>query len=159
MSEENEAQGRLEEVLREAQPRPSAREEARPAELEPEFDETEGRAEDDAPAGGDPAVEETEPDPESDDVLGDALDTLEASVSLLLDRYEELAERCATAEETSAEARRKMARLAGEGLDPDALERKIRELEEDNDRLMRHSEHLEERIRGLLARVRYVVEA
>lgn len=141
MSDESEAQGRFEEVLREAEPQPSPREEeALPADLETEVDEVE--------------VER-----ESDDVLGEALDTLEGSVTLLLDRHEELVERCASAEETGAEARRKLARLAGEGLDPDALERKIRELEEDRDRLKRHSAHLEERIRGLLARVRYVVGA
>lgn len=153
MSDE-ETQRRLEEVLREAEPRrPGA---ARPpsADAAPEGDpppapeETRGeeKSAGDAPSGA-------EPDP--GEVLADALDRLEASVTLLLDRQRDLAQRCAGAEARKRDAERKLARLAGEGIDPGAIERRMGELEEENERLSRHAAHLEERIRGLLSRVRY----
>lgn len=157
MSDE-ETQRRLEEVLREAEPRrPEA---ARPSP---------GDAAPDAAPEGDPppapgetrseaeSAAEASPGAQQDpgEVLGDALDRLEASVTLLLDRQRELAERVGGAEARKRDAERKLARLAGEGIDPGAIERRIGELEEENERLSRHAAHLEERIRGLMSRVRY----
>jgi len=151
---DEESQRRLEEVLREAEPRrPEA---ARPpsGDTAPEGDPP--PAPEEAPGGAESAAGPP-PGAEADpgEVLADALDRLEASVTLLLDRQRELAERCAGAEARKRDAERKLARLAGEGLDPGAIERRMVELEEENERLSRHAAHLEERIRGLLSRVRY----
>lgn len=85
------------------------------------------------------------------DVLTAALDRLEERIKLLLARHAELAER-------HREAMAAQRALDG-GLDPVTLDARVRSLEADNDRLARHAAHLEDRIRDLLARVRYAVES
>ncbi|HET9333663.1 MAG TPA: hypothetical protein VFQ21_08785 [Gemmatimonadota bacterium] len=50
-------------------------------------------------------------------------------------------------------------RVEGQSLDPIALRDRIVKLEKERERLDRHAAFLEERIRGLLSRVRYVVES
>lgn len=82
--------------------------------------------------------------------LGVALDALGDKVKLLVERSRRLAERCR--EEESVR------RLEG-GLDPVALDERVRELESENERLARHAEFLETKLKELLSRVRYVVEA
>jgi chromosome segregation ATPase len=79
-----------------------------------------------------------------------ALDALGDKVKLLVERSRRLAERCH--EEESVRRR-----LEG-GLDPVALDERVRELESENERIARHAEFLETKIKELLARVRYVVE-
>lgn len=85
------------------------------------------------------------------DPLTGALDRLEERINLLLARHAELAER-------HREAMAAQRALDG-GLDPVKLDARVRSLQADNDRLARHAAHLEERIRDLLARVRYAVES
>ena len=80
-----------------------------------------------------------------------ALDALGDKVKLLVERSRRLAERCL--EEESVRRR-----LEG-GLDPVALDERVRELESENERLARHAEFLETKVKELLSRVRYVVEA
>lgn len=80
-----------------------------------------------------------------------ALDALGDKVKLLVERSRRLAERC-----REEEAVRR--RLDG-GLDPIALDERVRELESENQRLARHAEFLEAKVKELLSRVRYVVEA
>jgi hypothetical protein len=82
--------------------------------------------------------------------LRDSLDRLEENVTLLLARHGEL-----IAARAEADARR----IEGQSLDPIALRDRIVQLEEERERLDRHAAFLEERIRGLLSRVRYVVES
>lgn len=82
--------------------------------------------------------------------LRDSLDRLEENVTLLLARHGEL---------IAARAEANARRLEGKSLDPVALRDRIHELEVERDRLDRHAAFLEERIRGLLSRVRYVVES
>lgn len=82
--------------------------------------------------------------------LRDSLDRLEENVTLLLARHGEL-----IAARAEADARRR----EGKSLDPIALRDRIHALEAERERLDRHAEFLEERIRGLLSRVRYVVES
>ena len=82
--------------------------------------------------------------------LRDSLDRLEENVTLLLARHGEL-----VAARAEADARHR----EGKSLDPIALRDRIHELEAERDRLDRHAAFLEERIRGLLSRVRYVVES
>lgn len=84
------------------------------------------------------------------ETLADSLDRLEENVTLLLARYGE-----SVAARAAADARR----LEGQSLDPIALRDRIGELEKERQRLDRHAAFLEERIRGLLSRVRYVVES
>jgi hypothetical protein len=82
--------------------------------------------------------------------LGDSLDRLEENVTLLLARHGEL-----IAARAEADARRR----EGRSLDPIVLRDRVVELEKERERLDRHAAFLEERIRGLLSRVRYVVES
>lgn len=82
--------------------------------------------------------------------LRDSLDRLEENVTLLLARHGEL-----IAARAEADARR----IEGQSLDPIALRDRIVQLEQERKRLDRHAAFLEERIRGLLSRVRYVVES
>lgn len=82
--------------------------------------------------------------------LRDSLDRLEENVTLLLARHGEL-----IAARAEADARR----IEGQSLDPIAQRDRIVQLEEERERLDRHAAFLEERIRGLLSRVRYVVES
>jgi hypothetical protein len=79
-----------------------------------------------------------------------SLDTLEENITLLLARHEGVVAAHAVSEERSRSAR---------GMDPIELQGRIRSLEEDRDRLESHAAFLEERIRGLLSRVRYVIES
>lgn len=83
--------------------------------------------------------------------LASALDALGDKVKLLVERSRRLAERCR--EEESVRRR-----LQG-GLDPIALDERVRELESENERLAHHAEFLETKVKELLSRVRYVVEA
>ena len=83
--------------------------------------------------------------------LANAVDGLERKVKLLLSRHTELAERYSEAVAASD-------RL-GAGLDPVALEERVRDLETERDRLSRHAAFLEGKIRELLTRVRYAVDA
>ncbi|MGH7542686.1 MAG: hypothetical protein ACREK7_01995 [Gemmatimonadota bacterium] len=83
--------------------------------------------------------------------LAVALDALGDKVKLLVERSRRLAERCR--EEESVRRR-----LEG-GLDPVALDERVRELESENERLVRHAKFLETKVKELLSRVRYVVEA
>ena len=78
-----------------------------------------------------------------------ALDALSDKVKLLVERSRRLAERCR--EEESVRRR-----LEG-GLDPVALDERVRELESENERIARHAEFLETKVKELLSRVRYVV--
>jgi hypothetical protein len=84
------------------------------------------------------------------DSLLASLDALEENVTLLLARHESLAAANAAAEER---------RRSRDSLDPVELERRLRALESDKERLERHATFLEGRIRGLLSRVRYVIES
>lgn len=79
-----------------------------------------------------------------------SLDALEENITLLLARHESLAAAHADEEER---------RRSQGALDPVALDKRARALEEDRERLERHSAFLEDRIRGLLSRVRYVIES
>lgn len=83
--------------------------------------------------------------------LAVALDALGDKVKLLVERTRQLADRC-----REEEAVRR--RLEG-GLDPVALDERVRELESENERIARHAEFLETKLKELLSRVRYVVEA
>ena len=84
------------------------------------------------------------------DALRASLDALEENITLLLARHESLAAARAEDEE----------RRRSEGaLDPVALDKRARALAEEKERLERHSAFLEDRIRGLLSRVRYVIES
>jgi hypothetical protein len=87
---------------------------------------------------------------DGDDRLRASLDALEESVKLLVARYGEAVEARATAEARSRK---------GAALDPVALLDHVEELETEVERLERHAAFLEDRIRGLLARVRYVIES
>lgn len=118
------------------------------------------------PAGANPGEEGSEPeagvDPaaeEGAERLRAALDALERKVGLLLERHEELAGLHAEAIEDGRRSAERLARLERDGLDPVEVDARIRSLEEENERLARHAEFLEERIRAMMSRVRYVVEA
>ena len=84
------------------------------------------------------------------ETLKSSLDTLEENIKLLLARHERLAAAHAASEELSRSRRT---------LDPIELQSRVRTLEADRERLERHAAFLEERIRGLLSRVRYVIES
>ena len=84
------------------------------------------------------------------ETLKASLDTLEENIKLLLARHERLAAAHAASEELNRSRR---------ALDPIELQSRIRTLEADRERLERHSVFLEDRIRGLLSRVRYVIES
>ena len=84
------------------------------------------------------------------DALRDSLDALEENITLLLARHESIA-----AAHADDEKRRRT-----EGtLDAVELDKRVRALEADKERLERHAAFLEDRIRGLLSRVRYVIES
>lgn len=87
-----------------------------------------------------------------------ALDTLDGKVKLLLERHALLAQRYAGAVAARRESEERVTRMSAGGLDPRELEERLRDLETRHERLMRHAGYLEDRIEGLLARVRYVVE-
>ena len=87
-----------------------------------------------------------------------ALDTMDEKITLLLARHERLAERFAATSESRQEAEAELARLVSGEIDPRQLEQRARDLETENERLSRHVAYLEERIEGLLTRVRYVLE-
>lgn len=91
--------------------------------------------------------------------VGAALDGLEQRIKLLAERHVALADRCAAAEAASQEATRQLDSLKESGLDPVSLDARVRELEAENESLSRHAGCLEEEIRSLLSRVRYVLEA
>lgn len=84
------------------------------------------------------------------DPLRASLDALEESVKLLVARHGE-----AVAARSAAEQRSR----SGKGLDPVALQERVEALEAEAERLQRHAAFLEDRIRGLLSRVRYVIES
>ncbi|HET6363168.1 MAG TPA: hypothetical protein VFH11_14095 [Gemmatimonadota bacterium] len=84
------------------------------------------------------------------DALRASLDALEENITLLLARHESLA----AARAADTERRRSQG-----ALDPIELDKRVQALEADKERLERHSAFLEERIRGLLSRVRYVIES
>ncbi|CAN5229513.1 hypothetical protein BH18GEM1_BH18GEM1_01000 [soil metagenome] len=79
------------------------------------------------------------------------LDGLEERIKLLVERYEDLAEEYRALVEMRE-------RLKGTP-DPVALQERLRALEAEHERHSRHEAFLEEGIRDLLARIRYVVEA
>lgn len=83
--------------------------------------------------------------------LVNAVAGLEGKVKLLLSRHAELTERYNKA--VAAGER------LGAGLDPAALEERVRALESERERLSRHTAFLEGKIRELLTRVRYAVDA
>jgi hypothetical protein len=83
------------------------------------------------------------------DALRVSLDALEENITLLLARHESLAAHAADEERRRSQG----------ALDPIELDKRVRVLEADKERLERHSAFLEERIRGLLSRVRYVIES
>lgn len=84
------------------------------------------------------------------DPLRASLDALEESVKLLVARHGE-----AVAARSAAERRSR----TGKGLDPVVLQERVQALEAEAERLQRHAAFLEDRIRGLLSRVRYVIES
>ncbi len=87
----------------------------------------------------------------ADSDLINAVAGLERKVKLLLSRHTELAEQYNEAVAASE-------RL-GAGLDPAVLEERVRVLETERDRLSKHAAFLEGKIRELLTRVRYAVDA
>lgn len=111
----------------------------------------------------DPAALPAAPEPAAgagdDDRLRDALEGLDRRVTLLIERYRELGLRHAEAVEDGQRSAAALARLTERGGDPAALDARIRRLEAENERLARHAGFLEERIRNLLSRVRYVIES
>ena len=84
------------------------------------------------------------------ETLRDSLDRLEENVTLLLARHGEILAAHAVAEKRRVERK---------SLDPIELQDRVRALEQERERLDRHAAFLEDRIRGLLSRVRYVVES
>lgn len=79
-----------------------------------------------------------------------SLDALEENITLLIARHESLA---------AAHAANEERRRTQDAPDPVELERRVRALETEKQNLERHSAFLEDRIRGLLSRVRYVIES
>ncbi len=90
--------------------------------------------------------------------LSDALDTLGERVKLLSERHETLRRELDRTRAAREEAESRLTRATDGGLDPLALEEKVRALEDQNDRLSRHAEYLEGEVKSLLGRVRYVLE-
>jgi hypothetical protein len=121
--------------------------------------EAEPPAGDDPPPAVEPDGDVLDGDPAADARLAEALDGLDRRVTLMVERYEELAARHGRTLEERRADRAAMERLAGSGASPAELDGRIRALQAENDRLTRHAGFLEERIQGLLARVRYVMEA
>lgn len=91
--------------------------------------------------------------------VDDALRRLEGRVNLLVERYDDLAGRYAAVVEDRRRTAERLARLGGDGTAPGELAERIDALKAENERLSTHARFLEERIQGLLARVRYVMEA
>jgi hypothetical protein len=89
-------------------------------------------------------------DEEGASTLRASLDALEENITLLLARHESVAAAHAADEER---------RRSQGALDPVQLDERVRALETEKERLERHSAFLEDRIRGLLSRVRYVIES
>lgn len=89
-------------------------------------------------------------DEEGASALRASLDALEENITLLLARHESVA----AAHAADVERRRSQG-----ALDPVELDERLRALETEKERLERHSAFLEDRIRGLLSRVRYVIES
>jgi hypothetical protein len=87
-----------------------------------------------------------------------ALDTIDEKTKLLLARHTLLTERYVASVAAQREIEERLAHLTRDGVDPEALEERVQELEARNERLSRHAAYLETRIEGLLARVRYVLE-
>lgn len=83
--------------------------------------------------------------------LRSSLDRLEERIKLLVARYEDLAERYQALTAVRD-------RIDGT-VDPLVLDERMRALGAENERLSRHAAFLEQKIRELLSRVRYVVEA
>lgn len=83
------------------------------------------------------------------EALRDSLDRLEQNVTLLLARHGEILAARADADKRRAQGK----------LDPLELQDRVRALEAERERLDHHAAFLEDRIRGLLSRVRYVVES
>lgn len=111
-------------------------------------------------AGAAPAEPDVPESPEGEaERLAPALEMLEERVTLLLDRHSDLYRRHREAVEQLAAKNERLDRLRSEGEDPEELHRRIREMEDANDRLSRHATFLERRIESLLNRVRYVVES
>lgn len=79
-----------------------------------------------------------------------SLDELESKIKLLVARHDELATH--VTESLSAIGDR-------DGADPAAMRAEIETLQEDRERLATHAEFLESRIRELLTRARYAVDA
>jgi cell division protein FtsB len=108
--------------------------------------------------GGAPA-EATHTDADADATrLRAALDTIDEKITLLLARHAHLAERYVTSVAARRDVEERIAELTSGGVDPVALEERVKELAARNERLARHAAYLEGRIESLLARVRYVLE-
>lgn len=105
--------------------------------------------------------EEIEADPDDDpaDRLVAALARLERRVGSLVEWNADLAARYRETRAARAEADARLERIAADGSDPEELAARIESLEADRDRLATHAAFLEEEIRGLLTRVRYVIES
>jgi hypothetical protein len=101
-------------------------------------------------AGKKRASRSRDDDDAKDAALRASLDALEENITLLLARHESLAAAHAADEER---------RRTQDAPDPVELEQRVRALEAENQKLERHSAFLEDRIRGLLSRVRYVIES
>jgi hypothetical protein len=128
----DQVQGSLEGILPPDEPRTTAKESIDAS--KPPVKKTPGRARDDDGKGA--------------DALRASLDALEENITLLLARHESLAAHAADEE-----------RRRSGTIDPIELERRVNTLQAEKERLERHSAFLEERIRGLLSRVRYVIES
>lgn len=137
--------------------------EAEPAEPAADAGDPASEVGEPAADAGDPATGAAGSGPEAivsgGDRLQDALEGLDRRVTLLIERHQELGQRHARALEGGRRAEAALARLTERGGDPAELDARIRSLEAENERLARHAGFLEERIRNLLSRVRYVIES
>ena len=109
------------------------------------------------PASADPAPK-TGPALVAAGSLEAALDRLEGRIQLLLSRHRGLDERYRASRDEARALNERLARLTAGGGDAAALDARIRELTAENERLGAHAAFLEERIRGLHGRVRYITE-
>lgn len=99
------------------------------------------------------------PVPEEEEGIAAPVDRLRAALVRLDEKVGGLLERHAAAIEENRRSAERLARLESSGVDPTELEARIDSLESENDQLRAHAAFLEERIRGMLDRVRYVVES
>lgn len=99
------------------------------------------------------------PVPEEEEGIAAPVDRLRAALVRLDEKVGGLLERHAAAIEENRHSAERLARLESSGVDPTELEARIDSLESENDQLRAHAAFLEERIRGMLDRVRYVVES